>query len=233
MDNECRVMLDNDGKSVCRVHGEAWPCPELQRLNALVASATQVRELRPSIWPAPAGGVARRNRADLFTPAERAIYDAVHIVEDAGAHPRLTDAVILLGKAREAVADFVDGVDTPASLAVGEPVAHTWERCDFCGPFVRCGHCGNNCCNGGTKDDCPDRCASAYAEQDRGLDRMRLRIAHPAPPAAPMPEVESLIKNLRLSLDSKPRLTRFVLDRTDAQKILALLEWAAGMKGGN
>lgn len=111
MDNECRAMLDNEGKSVCRVHGESWPCPELRRLDALVSGATRVRELRPSIWPASAYGVARRHRADLFTPAERAIYDAVRIVEEAGAHPRLTDAVLLLAKAQEAVADFVDSMD--------------------------------------------------------------------------------------------------------------------------
>ena len=53
--------------------------------------------------------VPRRSRLDLFTPAERAICDAVDVVEAAGAHPHLTTAVILLGQAREAVADFVDG----------------------------------------------------------------------------------------------------------------------------
>lgn len=28
-----------------------------------------------------------------------------------------------------------------------------------------CGYCGNNCCNGGSGDNCPDECASAYAFQ--------------------------------------------------------------------
>lgn len=59
--------------------------------------------MAPLQWP-------RRSRVDLLTPAERAIYDAVHVVEAAGAHPLLTDAVILLGRAREKVADFVDGI---------------------------------------------------------------------------------------------------------------------------
>lgn len=55
----------------------------------------------------------RRISMDKWTPAERAIYDATQVVEQAGAHPLLTDAVILLGKAREKVADYVDGVERP------------------------------------------------------------------------------------------------------------------------
>jgi hypothetical protein len=54
----------------------------------------------------------RRNRIDQFTPAEKAIYDAVQAVEAAGADVRLTDAVVLLQAARERVADFVD--NTPS-----------------------------------------------------------------------------------------------------------------------
>lgn len=39
----------------------------------------------------------------------------------------------------------------------------------MCGPHVVCGHCGNNCCNGGSGDGCADRCAAAYALQDSGV----------------------------------------------------------------
>ena len=42
---------------------------------------------------------------------------------------------------------------------------HTWDTCSFCGPMVRCGYCGNNCCNGGSPKGCPDNCRSAYAFQ--------------------------------------------------------------------
>ena len=42
---------------------------------------------------------------------------------------------------------------------------HTWETCSLCGPMVRCGYCGNNCCNGGSGDGCPDNCFSAHAKQ--------------------------------------------------------------------
>ena len=53
-------------------------------------------------------GFPRRSRLDLYTPAELAIRAAVEAVEAAGAHPLLTDAVILLQQAREKVADFVE-----------------------------------------------------------------------------------------------------------------------------
>jgi hypothetical protein len=52
--------------------------------------------------------IPRRNRLDLNTPAERAIYDAMQEVEKIGADTRLTEAVILLSKAKELVADFID-----------------------------------------------------------------------------------------------------------------------------
>ena len=54
--------------------------------------------------------IPRRNRIDQFTPAEKGIWDAVQAVEALPADPRLTDAVVLLARAREKVADFVDGV---------------------------------------------------------------------------------------------------------------------------
>lgn len=53
-------------------------------------------------------GIPRRCRLDLSTPAELAIRAAVDVVEIAGCHPLLTDAVILLQEAREKVADYVD-----------------------------------------------------------------------------------------------------------------------------
>lgn len=53
----------------------------------------------------------RRNRLDLNTPAEKAIYNAMQEIEKAGADVRLTEAVILLSKAREMVADFIDNIE--------------------------------------------------------------------------------------------------------------------------
>lgn len=51
-------------------------------------------------------------RADMqhWSPAERAIFDAVQVVELAGGSPALTDAVNLLQKARDRVADHMEGI---------------------------------------------------------------------------------------------------------------------------
>jgi len=48
-------------------------------------------------------------------------------------------------------------------------VAHSWSFCSTCRcAMVHCGHCGNNCCNAGSGDNCPDKCESAYALQATG-----------------------------------------------------------------
>lgn len=52
--------------------------------------------------------IPRRNKLDKYTPAELAIRDAIQVVEAVGADPLLTEAVILLGRAKDKVADYVD-----------------------------------------------------------------------------------------------------------------------------
>ena len=52
--------------------------------------------------------IPRRIRLDLMVPAEKAIRDAVEAVEALPADVRLTEAVILLGKAKDKVSDYVD-----------------------------------------------------------------------------------------------------------------------------
>lgn len=52
--------------------------------------------------------VPRRNRIDLNTPAEMAIRAAVDAVEILRADSRLTEIVLMLDRAREKLADFVD-----------------------------------------------------------------------------------------------------------------------------
>ena len=52
--------------------------------------------------------IPRRARVDLYTPAETAIRNAMIVVEEAGAHPLLTEAITLLSQAKDKVADFVD-----------------------------------------------------------------------------------------------------------------------------
>ena len=61
--------------------------------------------------PAPATtsfSLPRRCCLTLLVPAEIAIRDAQQAVEKMAADERLTEAVILLGRARDLVADFVD-----------------------------------------------------------------------------------------------------------------------------
>lgn len=52
--------------------------------------------------------IPRRAQMQQWIPAEKAIYDAMQAVEEAGAHPLLTDAVVLLDQAKDKVADFVE-----------------------------------------------------------------------------------------------------------------------------
>ena len=50
---------------------------------------------------------------------------------------------------------------------------HLWFICEMCGPYVRCGYCGNNCCNGGTGElpsGDPCGCKEAYKQQDEKID---------------------------------------------------------------
>lgn len=54
--------------------------------------------------------ISRRICVNLMTPAELAIRNAIIVVESVGADVRLTEAVILLGQAKDKVADYVDGV---------------------------------------------------------------------------------------------------------------------------
>ena len=62
--------------------------------------------------------VPRRCRIDLYTPAEKAIYDAAQVVEGMDADVRLTDAVNTLWKAKDLVADYVDGVKSDLTDAL-------------------------------------------------------------------------------------------------------------------
>lgn len=50
----------------------------------------------------------RRSRLPFCIPAEMAITNAVNELEKVGADIKLTEAVILLGKARDLLSDYVD-----------------------------------------------------------------------------------------------------------------------------
>ena len=59
----------------------------------------------------------RRSHMQQWCEAEHKIRDAMLAVENMGADIRLTDAVCLLGAARDRVADFVDGVEGKRTFA--------------------------------------------------------------------------------------------------------------------
>lgn len=84
------------------------------------SAEADARTSPPSSPPVTEEDVPRRNDMPRWTPAERAIYDATQAVEAAGAHPLLTDAVILLDQAQRKVADFVDGTTPPPATETQE-----------------------------------------------------------------------------------------------------------------
>jgi hypothetical protein len=63
--------------------------------------------------------IPRRIRLDLNNPAEKSIYNAIQEVEKLGADTRLTDIVVMLGKAKELLHDFVDS-ELSLNLAVSK-----------------------------------------------------------------------------------------------------------------
>lgn len=87
----------------------------------------------------------RRIRLDLMTPEELAIFNMVGEIEKLGAHPLLTDVVVLLGEARGKLADWVD-LTLPASVTAETDeeklcatCGHSESRHQTAGGF--CKHC--------------------------------------------------------------------------------------------
>ena len=85
-------------------------------------------------------GHPRRDRLDMNSTAELAIRDAARAVEEAGAHPLLTDALNLLHQARGKVADWIEQDDD----SDGRNYPHG--RCEQCDCEVHpnqriCGEC--------------------------------------------------------------------------------------------
>lgn len=65
-------------------------------------------------------GFRRRAVLNLMTPAEESIFNCIQSVEELGADPLLTDAVVGLGRVHDLVADWLEGksgLDAPQSPA--------------------------------------------------------------------------------------------------------------------
>jgi hypothetical protein len=58
--------------------------------------------------PRPSDDIPRRRRMDRMTSAEKACLNAISEIEQAGCHPKLTAAQLLIEQAQNLVADFVD-----------------------------------------------------------------------------------------------------------------------------
>jgi len=58
--------------------------------------------------------IPRRAYLEKQVPAERAIREAIDAVESLPADTRLTDAVVLLGQAKDKVSDYIDAQLFPA-----------------------------------------------------------------------------------------------------------------------
>lgn len=76
--------------------------------------------------------ILRRNRLDLMTPSELAIFNAIQEVEKIGASIELTEVVNLLQKSRDLVADFIE-LDRPDYRAYTDL------------KFIECVDCGYIC----------------------------------------------------------------------------------------
>ena len=89
-----RFARREDAEQYCAEDEDAW-------------CVIEISDLFPSqntTLPRP-----RRIQMLKMVPAELAILTATDAVEEMGGDVRLTDAVVLLGKARNKVADYVDG----------------------------------------------------------------------------------------------------------------------------
>lgn len=81
---------------------ELFPC--IDEDNNMWQNGNEHTVTRPKLID----GVPRRNRVDLNLIPEKAIREAMKRVEEIGADPILTDAIILLEKAFNKVADYLD-----------------------------------------------------------------------------------------------------------------------------
>lgn len=81
--------------------------------DTAVAAWKANRSWREKLRP---DGVPTRIDRNFMSDAELAIMDAITVVEAMGASAALTDAVVLLGKARDHVADHVENTNSGFEL---------------------------------------------------------------------------------------------------------------------
>jgi hypothetical protein len=112
-------------KCICGYHISEHKCPTINNPIDAVAPADHINidvgklVNKPAAeGEKPAGDAAsdeipRRIRLDRMVPAELAIHDAIQKIEELGADPNLTEAIVILSDAQNMVSDFVDGIKKP------------------------------------------------------------------------------------------------------------------------
>ena len=82
-------------------------------------------------------GISTRCDITFMSKAELAIRHAMQEVEEAGGSPALTDAVILLGKAQDRVADHMEGMTFSEEHCPGHIASdHDRKVCGRCGTHI-------------------------------------------------------------------------------------------------
>jgi len=109
-----RNAIREHNRAVREQGGEWEGCTRIQQWEqeSVAAGAELLDAVRKPTTPRPKfrdDGWPTRADVLLLSPAELAIRAAIEAVEITGASIELTDAVILLGKARDLVADHVEG----------------------------------------------------------------------------------------------------------------------------
>lgn len=84
---------------------------EMKLMDAVALGQTKMWENQPN---------RPSNRLDLMSPAEQAIISAMHEVEKAGASTQLTDAVILLEKAKNLVYEYYNNMAESESVNISD-----------------------------------------------------------------------------------------------------------------
>lgn len=120
--------------------------------------------------------IPRRVRTDQFSEAEKAIYEAVWIVESMNADVRLTDAVVLLQAARERVADYVDDVEGQRLVAQS---AQTIDIFHAALQQIVLDDDREECCQDFQHSGNPDEPPACCGRPTRGFDRAQ-EVAHAA-----------------------------------------------------
>lgn len=106
----CTVEFKNSSPAKAVVEIQAHTITVEYNGDVIINTLDQLvkNDRRANMEPAPGRDLPRRCYVDLYIEEERNIQKMVNAVEDLGAHPILTDVVVMLGQAKDRLADWVD-----------------------------------------------------------------------------------------------------------------------------